>query len=153
MKVTLTTRLAASPEKVWDEVQTSRLLEHVAAPLVRFRAVQPAHLPTTWADGAYEVQMLLFGWLPAGRQVIRISRSISDTTRVLRDDGSGQLATVWDHTIRVEPSSAGGTEYTDVFEVRAGFLTPLVWAFAQIFYRHRQRRWRALVARGFDYGS
>jgi hypothetical protein len=153
VKVTLTTRLAARPEKVWDEVQTSRLLEHVAAPLVRFRAVQPAQLPTTWADGSYEVQMLLFGWLPAGRQVIRISRFVSDTTRVLRDDGSGQLATVWDHTIRVEPSSGGGTEYTDIVEVRAGFLTLIVWAFAQVFYRHRQRRWRALVARGFDYGS
>jgi len=24
-----------------------------------------------------------------------------------------------------------------------------VWAFAQLFYRHRQRRWRALVASDF----
>jgi uncharacterized membrane protein len=72
---------------------------------------------------------------------------------VLRENGSGQLATVWDHTIRVEPSSDGGTQYTDVVEVRAGVLTPFVWAFAQVFYHHRQRRWRALVKRGFDYGS
>ncbi len=153
MRVIVTTRLAARPDRVWDEVQTSRLLEYVAAPLVRFRAVSPADLPTTWSDATYEVQMLMFGWLPAGRQLIRISRSAIGTARVLRDDGSGQLATVWDHTIRVEPSSDGGTEYTDVVEVRAGVLTPFVWAFAQVFYRHRQRRWRALVKRGFDYGS
>jgi hypothetical protein len=25
--------------------------------------------------------------------------------------------------------------------------------FAQIFYRHRQRRWRRLAANGFDYGE
>ncbi len=153
MRVVLTTRLAALPERVWEEVQKSRLLEHVAAPVVRFRAVKPERLPTTWADEAYEVQMFLFGWLPVGSQIIRISRSVSGTTRLLRDDGSGQLAAVWDHSIRVEPSSSGGTEYTDIVEMRAGILTPIVWAFAQIFYRHRQRRWRALVARGFDYGS
>lgn len=45
MRVALTTRLAAAPERVWAEVQTSRLLEYVAAPLVRFRALNPAELP------------------------------------------------------------------------------------------------------------
>ncbi len=153
MRVVLTTRLAAPPDRVWDEVQTPRLLENVAAPLVQFRAVNPPHFPATWSDETYEVRMMLFGWLPFGRQLIRISRSASGTARLLRDDGSGQLATVWDHTIRVEPSRGGETEYTDLVEVRAGILTPFVWAFAQVFYRHRQRRWRALVRRGFDYGS
>ena len=45
----------------------------------------------------------------------------------------------------------GRTRYTDSVEVRAGLLTPLVWAFATAFYRHRQRRWRRLVRRGFRY--
>lgn len=153
MRVRLTTRLAAPPERVWDEVQTSRLLEHVAAPLVRFRATKPPELPAVWSDATYEVQMLVFGWLPAGRQLIRISRSAFGPARLLRDDGAGQLATMWDHTIRVEPGLGGGTEYTDIVEVRAGVLTPFVWIFAEVFYRHRQRRWRALVKRGFDYGS
>lgn len=49
----LTTRLAAPPERVWDEVQTSRLLEHVAAPLVRFRATNPPELPAVWSDATY----------------------------------------------------------------------------------------------------
>ena len=153
MRVKLTTTFPAPPERVWEEVQTSRLLEYLAAPLVRFRAEKPAQLPTTWEDESYQVQMFLFGWLPAGRQTINISRSVSNSARVLRDNGSGQLATVWDHTIRLTPGSSGGTEYTDIVEVRAGILTPIVWAFAQIFYRHRQRRWRALVARGFAYGD
>jgi hypothetical protein len=41
----------------------------------------------------------------------------------------------------------------DTVEVRAGVLTPFIWLFAQLFYRHRQRRWRALVARRFAYGA
>jgi len=40
------------------------------------------------------------------------------------------------------------TRYTDVVEVWAGALTPVAWAFAQVFCRHRQRRLNRLVARG-----
>ena len=153
MKVSLTTHLSAPPERVWEEVLTSRLLEHVAALLVCFRATRPSELPAVWADGTYEVRVLLFGRLPAGKQLIRISRSSDGRVHVLRDDGVGQLAKRWDHTILVEPNQRGGTQYTDVVDVRAGILTPFVWAFAQVFYRHRQRRWHALVEREFDYGS
>lgn len=30
-------------------------------------------------------------------------------------------------------------------EIRAGVLTPLVWLFAQVFFRYRQMRWRSLL--------
>jgi transglutaminase-like putative cysteine protease len=95
----------------------------------------------------------MFGWLPIGRQAMRVSRRSDGDVRLLRDDGRGQLATTWDHSIRVEPAADGGTQYTDTVEVRAGLLTLVVWVFAQAFYRHRQRRWRALVQRGFDFGG
>ncbi len=153
MRLSLTTHLPAPPERVWEEVLRSRLLEHVAAPGVRFQPTSPSELPAIWSDGSYEVRMLLFGWLPAGKQIIRISRSSDGRAHVLRDDGAGQLAKRWDHTILVQPNADGGTEYTDVLDVQAGALTPFVWTFAQFFYRHRQRRWRALVSQEFDYGS
>jgi hypothetical protein len=54
--------------------------------------------------------------------------------------------------ITIEPNAAG-VVYRDRVEVRAGVLTPFIWVFAQIFYRHRQRRWRRLAANGFDYGE
>jgi hypothetical protein len=39
--------------------------------------------------------------------------------------------------------------------VSAGVLTPVVWLFAVLFYRHRhrQRRWRELAQSGFNYGD
>ncbi|NBB24765.1 DUF3703 domain-containing protein [Porphyrobacter sp. SLTP] len=43
------------------------------------------------------------------------------------------------------PEPNGGTHYSDEVEVSAGALTPFIWAFAQIFYWHRQRRWRGLA--------
>jgi hypothetical protein len=33
----------------------------------------------------------------------------------------------------------------DEVDIAAGHMTPIVWAFAQVFYRHRQHRWRALA--------
>jgi hypothetical protein len=33
--------------------------------------------------------------------------------------------------------------------IDAGMLTPLVAAFARLFYAHRQKRWRALAKNGF----
>jgi hypothetical protein len=56
----------------------------------------------------------------------------------------------WDHWIAIEPERRG-TRYTDTVHIDAGLLTPLIVAFARIFYRHRQRRWRRLAKSGFAY--
>jgi len=37
-------------------------------------------------------------------------------------------------------------------DIEAGLLTPFIWLFSQVFYRHRQRRWQALVKRQFAFG-
>jgi hypothetical protein len=155
MIVDLSTRLDAPIERVWDELQTTRLLVHVAAPMVRFTPIEPAALPERWREGRYRVRMTLLGVLPAGTQVIAISKAeaagASGPRYVLRDDGAGDLAKTWDHVITLEPLPDGATLYRDRVEVKAGVLTPVVWLFAQAFYRHRQRRWRRLVGRGFSY--
>ena len=52
---------------------------------------------------------------------------------------------VWNHTIRFRPLENGKLHCTDEIEIQAGLLTGVVWAFAHVFYRHRQRRWRRLL--------
>jgi hypothetical protein len=150
MKVDLQTRLAMSPEDVWQRVLTPELLFHIAAPLVRFRFVG-CDAPVQWSDGSrYLVAIKLFGLLPFGEQWI-VPTLQSDPARVwpkrLRDNGHSALIKTWDHWITIASDGQGGTLYRDEVEVHAGLLTPFIWVFAQIFYRHRQRRWRSL-ARG-----
>jgi hypothetical protein len=72
---------------------------------------------------------------------------------LLRDRGSGDLASIWDHLVTIRAENPTRTRYTDELRVEAGKLTLLVWLWAQLFFRHRQRRWRALVAEGFRYGQ
>jgi ligand-binding SRPBCC domain-containing protein len=153
MKTTVSTLLDAPPERVWEALQRPGLLEYVAAPLVEFEPVDPPSFPERWAREEYRVRMALFGVLPLGEQTIRISKPRVDDAEGeqfyrLRDDGSGRLASTWDHLISVRETPDGKTVYTDEVEVEAGLLTPLVWLFAAVFYRHRQRRWRKLVEEG-----
>lgn len=150
------TTLNCRPERAWQEVQTSRLLTYITAPLVVFEPVAPTTLPAVWAEGRYLVRMRLFGRLPFGRQWIVITRPRVDTTPgrqhyELRDNGHGDVIATWDHWIIIRETEDGRTHYTDRVEVRAGLLTPFIWAYASLFYRWRQYRWRRLVARGFVY--
>lgn len=150
VRVKLTTDLDVPAERAWAEVRTSRLLDHVAAPLQAFEPVEPPVLPDVWQEGRYLVRLRMFGVLPIGMQWIVISFPDASPERYqLRDNGHGSLVSTWDHLITIEPLAADRCRYTDEVEVRAGLLTPFVWAFARLFYAHRQRRWRRLVATRF----
>lgn len=150
MLIRRSTILDVSAERAWTMVRQSRLLKHVAHPLQIFEPVDPPRLPAIWTDGRYRVRCRAFGLIPIGEQWIVISTVEAGPDRyVIRDNGHGDLASRWDHLITIRPVSANRCRYTDEVEVRAGPLTPLVAAFAWIFYRHRQRRWRQLVASDF----
>lgn len=147
-RVELTTYLPCSPDEAWQRVQTSALLHHIAAPMLRFvPAGEP--FPERWLPGSYRTGMLAFGVLPMGEQTIGIEIPPADgERRVLRDNGHGQLIRRWDHWIFIEPEGEG-TRYTDRVDIDAGLLTPFVALFARVFYGHRQKRWRALAASDF----
>lgn len=148
MKVSRSTQIALKPETVWAEVQTAGLLQHIAWPLVRFIPVDDAAFESFQPGGRYQVKLRLFGIIPFGTQWIVTSMHDADGTdwsKRLRDNGHSALISRWDHWITVMPEPNGGTHYSDEVEVSAGALTPFIWAFAQIFYWHRQRRWRGLA--------
>ena len=149
MKVALETDLPIAPETAWDWVQTSALLREITFPLVIFRPIG-GPWPERWEETRYRAWMLLFGVLPFGRQSIVITKGEDADGYWVRDNGSGDLVATWDHRITLRRTEDGGTRYADVVEVKAGVLTPVVWAFAAVFYRWRQRRWRRLAVLGFD---
>ena len=72
---------------------------------------------------------------------------LDSAQRELFTEESGTLAEVWNHRITLQTDAEGRTVYRDTLELSAGHLTPVVWAFAQLFYRYRHHRWRALAPR------
>lgn len=147
--ITVSTKLAAEPDRVWAAVNRPKLLTYVAAPLIRFRPTEPDAWPDRWDEGEYTARMRLYGLVPIGLQVIGISRPAPvGHARFLRDDGRGSGIRRWDHLITIKPDGSG-TFYEDRIEIDAGGRTPFVAAFANRFYHHRQARWRQLVAADF----
>ena len=152
MKLDVSTVLPCTVDQAVSQVMTTRLLQYIAYPLVSFESLDAAPLPDTWSAGTQWVSLTLLRFIPLGRQAIVISMPPADRGFALRDAGYSSLIPVWDHLITIE-SVASGILYRDRVDVQARVLTPIIWLFAQIFYRHRQRRWRQLVARGFEYGD
>jgi hypothetical protein len=156
MLVRVSTLLDCPPSKAWQEVQTSKLLDYVVSPLVKFIPVQPSQFPLVWMDGKYLVRLMLLGVIPFGRHWIVISRPTpmggsENQINELLDDGYGDIISKWQHLISIQATSDGRTRYTDTIEIAAGVLTLGVWLYANLFYRHRQRRWRKLVQGDFKY--
>jgi len=145
-----TSELACTPDEAWSRALSPALLEHVSAPLIRFVPVGAKGFPQDWQLREYRAWMLLFGFIPLGWQAILISfPEPRGEIRFIRDDGYSPLIRRWDHWIEIAPGPAGTTRYTDRITIEAGWLTPLIAAFARVFYAHRQRRWRALARTGF----
>lgn len=153
MRVHLSTPLSAPPEWVAAQLQSTAVFRHITAPLIQFHPARGTEWPTHWAPGELALHMRLLGVLPMGPQTVRISIEPAAQRGgwpTLRDNGEGVLMRRWDHRITLQPLSDGRTLYTDDIEVIARHLpwlmTPLSALFAQVFYRHRQRRWRQLAA-------
>lgn len=160
MRIHLSTPLSAPPQWVATQLQSTAVFRHITAPLVQFRPAPGQKWPTHWAPGDLVLKMRLLGVIPMGPQTVRISvepPAQAGGWPTLRDNGEGVLMRRWDHRITLQPLPDGRTLYTDEIDVVARHLpwlmTPLSALFAQVFYRHRQRRWRRLAAQHAAQGA
>jgi hypothetical protein len=145
MLVRVSTRLPVSADVAWDTVQRTDTLRYVTRGLVGFRV--DGAVPERIAEGeTYRLRLLFFGVLPAWRHEIHVV-SVDQAGHEIRTEEHGGPVRTWRHRIAVDPEGWGATRYLDEIEIGAGPLTPLVWLYAQFFYRYRQWRWRRLAGR------
>lgn len=145
--------LDCPPEKLAEKLREPMLFAYVSWPILQFKPVDPATPPERWGEQKAVVKLSFLGVLPMGRHTLNISfrdRSVEKGKFwfEMRDDGFGQLVKKWDHTMTVR-QNGGGCVYGDNVEIKAGPLTPFVWLFAMVLYRHRQRRLKRLAEGGF----
>ena len=150
MLARISTVLDCTAEQLWGEISRPASLRFVSAPLLRFEPLVAGDLDSEWVVGkTYPLRLFLFGFLPAGEQRITLV-TIDREANLIESKESGTLSPVWNHTIWFKPHGDGKLHYTDEIEIRAGLLTGVVWAFAHLFYRHRQRRWKELLRRRME---
>lgn len=143
MRLERSTELLAPADKVWTQAKRASTLAHVARGLLGVRA--PGGLPALWREGeSVRVRLWLFHVIPLWRHEIEILR-VDERELALETRESGGPVRRWEHRIAVEQSLGPRSRYSDVVEIEAGVLTPLVWLSALPFFLWRQARWRRLA--------
>jgi len=141
--VTVSTTLEAPADVVWTAATTPHAFVHVAKGMIRFPAAE--RLDRSWRVGD-EIRgwTLLLGVVPFSIHHLSIE-SIDDRSRTIVSDEGGGMIRSWRHELTTTPLGEHRCEYVDRIDIDAGPMTLLVAGFATVFYRYRQRRWRALA--------
>jgi hypothetical protein len=143
----ITTIIDTSPEKLWEEIQKPKSLQYVAAPILFFYPVEGTDLEDSWeTDKEYKLRLYFLKLIPLGFHKI-VLKKIDHSKNEIISNESGFLAKVWNHSINFKAINTNQIVYTDTIEIRAGLLTLFIWLFSQFFYRHRQRKWKRLLAK------
>lgn len=147
MLARISAHLACTEGELWQHIGRPASLQFVASPVLAFVPIELGVLDGEWEVGRnYRLKLYLFKWIPLGSHTIQLVK-VDRGQNVISSRERGLLAPVWNHDITFHEVSPGLVSYTDEIEIRAGWLTPFIWLFAQVFYRHRQRRWKILLER------
>lgn len=141
--VDVSTRLDAPADAVWNAVRTPGAFRLVTRGLLRMPAIR--HRVEPWRPGeTVSGWIWLLGVIPFSRHTIHVAR-IDHASRTASTEEHGGLLRRWNHDIEVTPIDDHSCHYRDRIDIDAGVLTPVVAAWAGVFYRIRQRRWRELA--------
>ncbi len=145
MVARISTLLPCTEHQLWQKIIEPRPLRYVSSPILSFIPVEPGALDSEWRVGrAYPLKLYFLKFIPLGRHSIRLVK-IEQEANTISSEESGSLARVWNHNIWFHADADGKLAYTDEIEIQAGWLTPAIWFFAHLFYRRRQRRWKAFL--------
>ncbi len=143
MQAHIETDLATSADRAWETLLKKETFAYITRGFLGFNNIDP------WPDRFgedFEIKtgLVLFGLLPLWRHEMRVIRVDPQQRLIESREGGGPVHT-WNHLIKLTPLDERHCRYLDEVELKAGLLTPLVWLFAQVFYRYRQARWRRLA--------
>lgn len=146
MTAEITTVFNSTAEKLWSRIGQPSSLQYVSAPILYFFPENGTDLNAEWQTGQeYRLKLYMFKFIPLGGHRIVLKKIDTMNNEIISSE-SGLLAKTWNHTIRFRDIDGKRISYTDIIEIRAGILTFAVLLFSLCFYRHRQRRWKRLLA-------
>jgi hypothetical protein len=144
MRVKVSSTLDASANRVWELLQKPSTLQFVAAGMVHYQSEDT--FPSRWCVGEQvNLKPKLFNWFDQGDYFVTFT-DIDDLDLTMATSEKSATISHWRHTMRVTEVSGSQCVYTDEIYIEAGSQTRLVGVFAHVFYRHRHRRWRVLLA-------
>ncbi|SFR63588.1 hypothetical protein SAMN05216203_2021 [Marinobacter daqiaonensis] len=141
----ISTHFACTESELWQQITKPESLQYVAWPILTFSPIEPGAFDSEWELGRdYPLKLYFLKFIPLGRHTIQLVK-IDTEENIIWSRERGLLAPVWNHKISFQETKPGLVSYSDEVEIRAGFLTLLIWVFAHGFYRYRQQRWKRLL--------
>ncbi len=145
MFVRVATQLNCTENALWEKICKLESLQFIAAPILTFIPISPDALNSEWQVGRdYRFKLYLLKYIPLGLHAIELV-TMDKNQHLIVSHESGQLASVWNHTISFNEITPNLVSYSDAVEIKAGWLSPVVYVFAHVFYRYRQRRLKILL--------
>jgi len=141
MTVCVSTELPIAAAEACRLARTPALLSYVLWPWVQMTPDAPINADVAEGDELL-ARLRFLGIVPGWTHTLRIDRL--EECEIATSERGGPVS-AWNHTLTFEPCGVRACRYTDVVEIRAGVLTPLVALFAAFIYRYRQLRWRSLT--------
>lgn len=145
-QIQVTTILDSPASKIWQLLLTSGLTEHLSWPFLYFSPIDQQNLPALWPeDQPVRVRLRLFDLIPLGWHIIRIKK-VDHAEMIIETQESGQLISLWNHTIILQPAEDNRTVYTDTIDLYAASQTSVISKLVGWFFRYRQTRLRWLAS-------
>ena len=101
MKLLLRAKIDCDLDTFKNNLMKSSSLNYIFYPLLVFKSIDRDVLPTIWTEDNFKVKMCFLGFIPLGHQYISIDFPIPKNSGefIIRDNGSGKIASTWDHFI------------------------------------------------------
>jgi hypothetical protein len=143
MVVKVHTQLPTSADHAWRVLSRHDTFPYAARGALCY--TDAGRYPEELHEGQeIQTRILFFHLIPAWRHHLRLVRVDEKRREILSQERGGFIG-AWNHRIRIEPENTVRCRYTDEIEIRAGIVTPLVWAFTHLSLRYRQLRFRRLI--------
>lgn len=142
MTVKVISVFPANKNVVFENLQKLETLQYIAKPYATFENVGDEDSFIWEASKKFSFIFRLFGVFNLGVHTIRVRRF--DEKCIYTNEGNPFCPT-WNHMIRIKKLDNQHTLYMDKVEVDAGWKTVFIFIWANLFYRHRQRKWKKLL--------
>ncbi len=141
----ISTILDSTEDDLWKKIIEPRSLQFVSSPILSFRPTLKHEFEGEWVEGkTYDLKLYFLKIVPLGYHKIKLIKMDRQSNTIVSNE-SGTLTGAWNHTIWFRKVERDKLLFTDKVEIKAGLLTPAIWIFAHLFYRHRQKRWKILL--------
>ena len=145
MIATIQTYFEISADTAWETLKKKDTFLFITHGFLGFIGAK------NWPEKFYEgleidTRFVFFYVLPAWKHNLRVVK-VDDISKELYSNENGGLIKTWNHLIKIVPITDQRCKYTDQVEIKAGFLTPVVWVYALVFYKYRHYRWKKLIRR------